>query len=315
MRHRSGIFGALRALFSTEGADVEAVRGVSLSIDEGEFVGYLGPNGAGKSTTIKMLTGILTPSSGLVEVCGIVPHEKRRENAANIGAVFGQRTQLWWDLPPIESYRLLGKIYRVARSELEARLAELIDLFELSSLIETPVRKLSLGEKMRCELAAALLHRPRVLFLDEPTIGLDAVGKEQVRTHLRAINQERGTTVVLTSHDLDDIEALCRRAIVIDEGQIIHDGTVDSLRRTFGHHRTLVVDLAGGAAPDGFATLPNGATVTQIEGARVWIEFDADQLSAPQLIQAVLTQHDVHDLTVREIAIEEVVRRIYSNKS
>ncbi|MCA8960475.1 MAG: ATP-binding cassette domain-containing protein, partial [Planctomycetes bacterium] len=280
------------------------------TVEAGEFVGYLGPNGAGKSTTIKMLSGILVPTSGEVDVCGIVPHRDRRTNAMNIGAVFGQRTQLWWDLPPSEAYTLLGKIYRIDRSETRSRVSELADLLEVGPVLDTPVRKLSLGQKMRCELVAALLHRPKVLFLDEPTIGLDAVGKAQVRRQLRSINREQGTTIVLTSHDLDDIEALCGRVLVIDHGGIIHDGTVETLRTKFGNRRTIVVDFAV-SDPALAETLPSGATLDRTAGPRAWIDFDADLLTAPTLIRHLLETHEIQDLTVREIDIEEVVRRVY----
>lgn len=308
LSHRRGLLGAAMNLFSAESRTLIAVDRISFSIEPGEFVGYVGPNGAGKSTTIKMLSGILTPSSGSVRVGGLIPHRARRENARQIGVVFGQRTQLWWDLPPIEAFELLGRIYSVSKQRLDERIAYFKELLGLADLLEVPVRKLSLGQKMRCELAAALLHDPGVLFLDEPTIGLDVVAKEQMRGFLRRINRERKTTVLLTSHDLDDIERLSSRVMVIDHGRIIHDGTVDSLKGRFGNIRELVVDLveSGGELP-----LPAGCSVKRAEGTRVTIEFDSDTIGAPALIAHILASHPIRDLSVHEPGIEEVVKRIY----
>ncbi|MCC6573881.1 MAG: ATP-binding cassette domain-containing protein [Planctomycetes bacterium] len=307
LAHKSGLIGAMRNLFSAAGRIVNAVDGVSFSVEAGEFVGYVGPNGAGKSTTLKMLTGILVPSSGVIDVCGFSPpHKARTKLARRIGVVFGQRTQLWWDLPPRESYDLLMRLFGVPRGVFELRLARLSGLLELEGLLDTPVRKLSLGQKMRCELAAALLHEPALLLLDEPTIGMDVVVKEQVRKLLRRIN-EAGTTILLTSHDLDDIEQLCRRVMVIDKGRIIHDGGVDALKRRYGNRRRLVADFLDQPK----LVLPQGAEVASIEGLRATIDFDADKLRAPEVIAAVVAGNRIHDIAIQECDIAEVVKRIY----
>lgn len=312
LAHKSGMFGAVRNLFSRTGRTLPAIDGISFTIEAGEFTGYVGPNGAGKSTTIKTLAGILVPTSGDVRVDGLVPYKKRTENARRIGVIFGQRTQLWWDLPAIEGFHLLGKIYDVDSREIKKRIDYFVDLLELDELLDQPVRKLSLGQKTRCELVGALLHRPKLLFLDEPTIGLDIVAKQQVREFLLRINREEGTTILLTSHDLDDIEQLCRRILVIDKGKLIHDGTVASLKTHFGNRRKLVLDLASDSP---FSQVPDGATLRLQRGRRIEIEFDADRLSAPNLIRQILDHHDIVDLQLHESDIEDVVRRIYQNGS
>src|SRR5471030_666330 len=226
IKRRPRIGGAFSALFSREYEDKVAVSNVNISVEAGEVVGYIGPNGAGKSTTIKMLTGILVPTSGSIEVAGIVPHEKRRQNARNIGVVFGQRSQLYWDLPLRESFELLRAIYRVPRDRFRANLAHFVDILDLGRFMATPVRQLSLGERMRGDFAAALLHDPKIVYLDEPTIGLDVVAKEAIREFIARINRERGTTVILTTHDLADVERLARRVVLIDEGVVIYDGSL-----------------------------------------------------------------------------------------
>lgn len=311
--HRPGTLGALRGLLSRDARTVLAVDDLSFAIGPGELVGYVGANGAGKSTTIKILVGILRATAGEVEVLGRDPHRHRRTNALRLGVVFGQRTQLWWDLPPVESFQLLGKIYRVPSQDLRARVDELVDRLHLGPLLDVPVRKLSLGERMRCELVASLLHAPDLIFLDEPTIGLDVVAKEEVRDFLRRLHEDRGTTLILTSHDLGDIERLCTRVLVIDEGRLLHDGDVESLRRLFGHRRVLVVDLKDGAPPEASlrATLPAGCELLEEGSRRLRVEFDPGKTSAPELIRHLLGRREIADLSVQERPIEEVVRRIY----
>ncbi len=309
--HDRGLLGAVRNLFRSTGRVVAAVDGLEFEIEAGEFVGCVGPNGAGKSTTVKMLSGILVPTAGEVEVGGLVPWRNRKAHARRIGLVFGQRTQLWWDLPPSEAFHLLGKIYRVDPARYRDDLSFLTERFSLGPFLDTPVRKLSLGQRMRCEIAAALLHDPAILFLDEPTIGLDVVAKEEVRSILATINRERGTTILLTSHDLDDIERLCGRVLLIDRGRILHDGSVASLKTSLGHRRRIVFDFVDEVVPG----LPEGATVARSEGKRLTVEFDADRLRAPEVISHVLARHAIHDLSVQELDIEEVVRRIYVSRS
>jgi len=286
---------------------VEAVRGVTFSVARGELVGYVGPNGAGKSTTIKMLTGILVPSAGRVRVAELEPSRQRIELARRIGAMFGHRIQLWWDLPLLDSFELLRHIYKIPAARYRDNLAAFREVLELDAFLHTPVRQLSLGQRIRGELVAAMLHDPDVLFLDEPTIGLDIVAKERVREFLTTMNREREVTIMLTTHDLDDIERLCRRMLIIDHGRVIYDGDLEALRARYGEERTLVVDLREPAEPLQVA----GARVVRVEGPRQWLRFRRDDVTAAQLVAAVAQQAPLVDLAIEEPEIEDIVRRIY----
>ena len=286
---------------------VRAVHDLTFSVEAGEMVGYIGPNGAGKSTTIKMLTGILVPTAGELRVAGLEPQRDRVELARRIGVVFGQRTTLWWDLPLRDSFDLLRKIYRVDAAWHRENLERFVELLDLRDLLDTPVRQLSLGQRMRGDIVAALLHDPEILFLDEPTIGLDVISKGRLREFLRALNAEHGTTLVLTTHDLQDIEALCDRVIVIDHGTAVYDGSLPGLHQRGGSTRTLVVDLVDEAPP---IDVP-GATTRRVEGPRQWLAFPADASAAP-LVAAVAAAYDVADLSIQEPAIEDVIRELYS---
>ena len=290
-----------------ESVTVRAVDSISFSVAAGEMVGYIGPNGAGKSTTIKMLTGILVPSAGHVSVAGLEPSRQRVALARRIGVVFGQRRQLWWDLPLGDSFNLLRHIYRVPEDRHRANLASFVEMLGLGPLREVPVRQLSLGQLMRGELTAALLHDPEIVFLDEPTIGLDILSKARVLEFLAELNRERGLTVLLTTHDLSDIERLCPRMLIIDLGRLVFDGEVDEVRRRFGTERMLVVDLEKPMPP---LEVP-GARWIRTEGPRQWLTFKRDDTTAAALIARVAEIAPVVDLTVEETAIEEVVRRIY----
>jgi ABC-2 type transport system ATP-binding protein len=290
---------------------VRAVDGVSFEIEAGSLVGYVGPNGAGKSTTVKMLTGILVPSAGRISVAGLDPSRQRIQLARRIGVVFGQRVQLWWDLPLRDSFELLRHIYRVPFERWRANLDTFTELLELGPFLETPVRQLSLGQRMRGELTASMLHDPEILFLDEPTIGLDIVAKARVREFLASVNRERGVTVLLTTHDLSDIERLCRRLLIIDHGRVIYDGGLDSLIERYGKERTLIVDLEEPAEPLEVA----GARVVRVDGPRQWLRFRRDEVSAAQLTAAVAAQAALVDLAIDEPDIEDVVRRIYVDRS
>ena len=309
VRHRRGALGALRGLVDRSGREVRAVDGISFEIARGEIVGYVGPNGAGKSTTIKMLTGILVPSAGDASVDGLTPWRQRKVLARRIGVVFGQRTQLWWDLPLIESLELLRHVYRVPADRFQTNLAELRALLDLDPFLDTPVRQLSLGQRMRGDLAAAVLHDPPLLYLDEPTIGLDVVAKARVREFLARINRERGVTILLTTHDLADVEHLCHRMLIIDRGHLLYDGGIGDLRRRYGTHRTLVVDLEDGADPGPFGV--RGAELVKVDGPRRWLRFDRQTASAADLIAAVAASAPVRDVAIEEPAIEDIVRRIY----
>jgi ABC-2 type transport system ATP-binding protein len=285
---------------------VRAVDGISFTVPRGEIVGYIGPNGAGKSTTIKMLTGILNPSGGRIRVCGVDPTRERTRLARVIGVVFGQRTTLWWDLPLRDSYELVRRMYRIEDARYSHNLAAGVELLDLGPLLDVPVRQLSLGQRMRGDIAAALLHDPEVLYLDEPTIGLDVVSKARVRDFLRDYNADRGTTVLLTTHDLTDIETLCRRVMVIDHGRLMYDGGLDGLHAVGESERTLVVDFADELPPVAL----EGARCVKVEGRRQWLAFPAAASAAP-LVAAVAARHALLDLSVREPAIEEVIARMY----
>ncbi|MCC5639091.1 ATP-binding cassette domain-containing protein [Nostoc sp. CHAB 5844] len=304
----SGLFGAVRGLVQRKTKQVHALKGVSFSLQQGELVGYIGPNGAGKSTTIKILSGILVPSSGKCLVGGHTPWKDRIRHVSRIGVVFGQRTQLWWDLPVIESFDLLRDIYRVPNSEYRQTSQEMIDLLDLSSLLSIPVRQLSLGQRMRCDFAAAMLHRPEILFLDEPTIGLDAVSKLAVRKFIKTLNKTHQVTTILTTHDMDDIEALCDRIIIIGGGEILCDGSLAMLRSQVSSRRYLRIDLKN----EDFHFAKAGVSIISQEGRTVTLAFDPTQISAASLISQVTAQHDVEDLFVENPPIEEIVAQLYA---
>jgi ABC-2 type transport system ATP-binding protein len=288
---------------------VHAVDGISASIQPGEAVGYIGANGAGKSTTIKMLTGILVPSSGRVRTCGYDPVPQRRRLAREIGVVFGQRSQLWWDLPLRDSFRILGAIHRLPTEEVAVRTEQLIDHLGLADLLDTPVRQLSLGERMRGEVAAALVHRPRLLVLDEPTIGLDMISKERLRHFLIAERAEFGTTLLLTTHDMGDIERLCDRVLVIDRGRLVFDGTLPSLAERVALQRVLVVDL-----PEPSPDLQVSAAAhigSDLDGQRQRLAFSPKETTAARVLAEVTAVTEVVDLTLEEPAIEDIVRTLY----
>ncbi|MGW3113822.1 ABC transporter ATP-binding protein [Streptomyces sp. NPDC001091] len=293
-----------------ERREVRAVDSISFTVARGEMVGYIGPNGAGKSTTIKMLTGILTPTSGRLRVAGIDPSRERTRLAHRIGVVFGQRTTLWWDLPLIDSYRLAHRMYRIPEARYRENLARCVELLELEDLLDVPVRQLSLGQRMRGDIAAALLHDPEVLYLDEPTIGLDVVSKAKVRGFLKELNAERGTTVLLTTHDLQDIEQLCSRVMVIDHGHLVYDGSLTGLHEAGDGERTLVVDLERELPP---IEAPS-ARVVRVEGPRQWLAFPAGQSAAP-LVAHIAAGYPLVDLSVREPDIEAVIAKMYAEKA
>lgn len=305
-----GMMGAVRGLFRRRYQTVDALDGVSFSIEPGELVGYIGPNGAGKSTTVKVMSGILVPDSGRCEILGRVPWRRRNEHVKELGVVFGQRTQLWWDLPVIESFDLLRDIYRIPRVEYVANRDEFVEVLGIEACLDVPVRQLSLGQRMRCDLAAALLHSPAILFLDEPTIGMDAVSKIAFREFIKRFNEERGTTVILTTHDMDDIEVICDRVMVISDGMIISDGTLEDLRKKVSIERRLVVELEDGAVP---AVHPR-AVIAGSERGRVDIRFDPDVVSATELISDVTSRNRVRDIFVENPPIEELIARIYEGQ-
>jgi ABC-2 type transport system ATP-binding protein len=308
----NGPLGGVRTLFTRQMITNRAVDGVSFEIEEGELVGYLGSNGAGKSTTIKMLSGILIPTDGHVEVNGLVPWRQREENALQIGVVFGQRTQLWWDLPLADSLKIIGKLYRMDDARYRRNLDRLIELLGIETFLGTPVRQLSLGQRMRGDLAAAMLYEPRILYLDEPTVGLDVVAKERTRQFIEQINRETGTTIMLTTHDLADVERLCSRIIFIDKGTVLYDGPVEQLKRRYAPWRVLEVTLAadGMAGTDGICLDIPGAEIVGRDDARLLVRFDPDELAVTDLISAVIARHPVSDISIVEPDLEGVVREI-----
>ncbi len=285
---------------------VKALDGVSFDIRPGEFVGYIGPNGAGKSTTIKCLSGILTPTGGQVTALGRVPWKQRVQHVADIGVVFGQRTQLWWDLPVIDSFELLCDIYKLDRKQYARTREELVEAIDIGDLLRTPVRQLSLGQRMRCDLVASLLHKPKLLFLDEPTIGLDAVSKLNMRGFVKELNRKEGTTVLLTTHDMDDVESLCSRLMLIGHGKLLMDGTVDDLRALAGSTRLLKATIAKEDV-----TLPEGAVLRSKEGNAIEVAFDPKTLPADKLVLHLAQTCGLKDMQVQGMPLDETVAALY----
>jgi ABC-2 type transport system ATP-binding protein len=309
-RRQPGLWGSFKGLLRRDYTHVKALDAVSFTIDEGELLGYIGPNGAGKSTTVKILSGILVPDSGTVSVMGRTPWKNRIPHVRDIGVVFGQRTQLWWDLPTLESFDLLRDIYSVPKNQYARTRDELIALLDLEKFLDTPVRQLSLGQRMRCDLAAALLHSPKLLFLDEPTIGLDAVSKLAVRDFIARLNRERNVTVILTTHDMDDIEALCRRVLVIGDGKILSDGTLADLRARVSRHRWLTVDLTEDTP---YQADPDITLITHTPH-RLHLAFDPQHLPTPAAISRVAQTYPVRDLFVENPPIESIIARMYADR-
>lgn len=312
---KPGFLGALRHLFAPHHVVKDAVKALDLTVEAGESVAYVGPNGAGKSTTVKMLTGILLPSSGQLLVNGVEPHRNRVQNAKNIGVVFGQRTQLWWDISVRDSLALQRKIYEVPESVYKENLKQFTALLDLEEFLDLTARKISLGQRMRADLAMALLHNPRVLYLDEPTIGLDLTAKERMRSFLKTLNRERGTTIMLTTHDLDDIEEICERLVIIDRGQKVFDGALQTVKDRFARDRAIRFQL--GAARENLASLLTslpGVVVEMETDRRYLLRFDRFQHSAGALTREVMKHVDVVDFHLEEPSIEQVIRQLYAGK-
>jgi len=300
---------AFKDLFSRTYKKVKALKNVSLKIERGEFVGVIGPNGAGKSTLIKILTGILTPSSGYTKVLGLIPYEKRKQNAKNIGVVFGWRSQLWWDLMVKDSYELLKHLYKIPQDRFNNNLKTFSSILDIDKYMEKPVRKLSLGERVRCDLAASLLHDPPILFLDEPTIGLDVIAKQQIRDFLTKINRERKVTVIITTHDMGDIEELCDRILIVDKGKKIFDGLIDDIKKKFGIERVLIVDFHGPVEKRKLKW--KGVKILEIEENRAFLEINTKKTSVSEIIKKILSKWSIYDITIEEPKIEEIIRKIY----
>ena len=314
-KHREGVWGAFRDLFQRNYRVLPAVDGIDFSVEKGEFIGYIGPNGAGKSTTIKMMTGILVPTSGEIIANGFRPYEDRTRYTKNIGVVFGQRTQLWWDIAVVESFKLLRRIYDVSDSDYRERLGFFSELLGLDEFLHTPVRKLSLGQRMRCEMAAALLHNPAIVFLDEPTIGLDLVAKDRIRGFLKDINRTLRTTILLTTHDLSDIEELCRRVIIIDKGKLLYDGALESLRRRLGSRQLISVSLEDRTHREKLESAlgaGNGITWDSPDDLTFRIRYNREQASSADIIRRIINEVPVRDIFIEAEPIEDIIKTIYS---
>ncbi|MEO2601620.1 MULTISPECIES: ABC transporter ATP-binding protein [Clostridium] len=311
-----GFKGAIKSLFSTEYTVTSAVDNMNFEIEEGEVVGYIGSNGAGKSTTIKMMTGILTPTSGKVEVNGIIPYENRTENAMNIGVVFGQRTQLWWDLPLSETFSLLRDIYSVSSEDFKERMKFFNEVLEIDEFMLRPVRTLSLGQRMRADLAASLIHNPKILYLDEPTIGLDVVVKEKVRNAIKQINKKYNTTVILTTHDLEDIEELCDRIIIIDKGVKIYDGSLSEIKEKYGYMTNVSILIKKNELEDkininSYFNLDNNDLNLSDEDGKINITFNKNKISQMEIIQYFMENYILQDFSVKETSIDDIIKKIY----
>lgn len=313
-----GFKGAIESFFSTEYTTKKAVDGISFEINDGEIVGYIGANGAGKSTTIKMMTGILTPTNGIVSINGLVPYENREKNAKNIGVVFGQKTQLWWDLPISETFSLLKDIYDVSDEDFEERIRFLKDVLGLEEFFLSPVRTLSLGQRMRADLAAALIHNPNVIYLDEPTIGLDIVVKERVRKAIKEINEKYKTTIILTTHDLNDIEELCSRIIIIDSGKKIYDGELNGVKEKFGYLTTVEIQIKEEVDLEKFNEFDemkvDDEFKIEYKENKLAITFNKNKMSSADVIGRVMKKLTVIDFVIKETSIEDIVKKMYRNE-
>lgn len=311
-----GLAGSIKSLFHPKNEIIKAVDDISFSVEKGEVLGFIGPNGAGKSTVIKMLTGILTPTSGVCRIGGQIPQENRKAYVRGIGVVFGQRTQLWWDLPLQETYSVLKEIYEVPEQDFKRRMAFLNEVLELDGFIKSPVRTLSLGQRMRADIAASMLHSPKVLFLDEPTIGLDVVVKDNIRKAIAKINAEEKTTIILTTHDLSDIELLCKRIVMIDKGKNVFDGSIQELKTNYGQMRELCFEMELENGLDALRyqekfSVPEGDITVAKDGCSVSVRFNSDSVPVGELLAYTLSKIKVKDINVKDADIEEIIRRIY----
>ena len=307
-QRKEGIVAAFLSLFKRKYVIKKAVSNVNFDIHKGEVVGFIGPNGAGKSTVIKMMTGILVPTSGEIKALGFVPFEEREKYVKHIGVVFGQKTQLWWDIPPIDAFYLLKDIYQIPEKDFKQRLNYMITLLNLKDISKTPVRNLSLGERMRCELIAALLHNPEIVFLDEPTIGLDVVAKEKIRDFIKEINKKYRTTFIVTTHDMNDIEELCKRVIIIDKGKLVYDGLLEKLRKKYLKNKIVNVVLE---VPYRKKFVMSGTKTKKVDDYTISIRVDLGKQKLSHVIQKLLDHYLIVDINIEEISVEEVIKKIY----
>ena len=305
---KKGLLGSIQSLIIPEYQMKRAVEKINFSIEKGDMVGFIGPNGAGKSTTVKMLTGILTPTDGEINILGMSPSKQRKKIASNIGVVFGQRTQLWWDLPVADTFDLLKSIYRIQDKVFKSNMDLFNELLGLNEFISQPVRQLSLGQRMRADIAASLVHNPDVILFDEPTIGLDVIAKEKIREFIKVVNKEKNTTMLFTTHDMMDIEKTCKRMIIIDHGTIIYDGTVDQIKDRYGKKRTIVAQFAQSTAN---IILPNGVEIIEEADNKKQMQFNRDEVQVSDVISYITSNYNIMDLTIKEPEIESIIREIY----
>jgi len=307
-KKESGLKGSLKALMKPEHRSIEAVRNVNFHVKKGEMLGFIGPNGSGKSTTIKMLIGLLYPSSGEVNILGLNPWEQRRKLSYNIGTVFGQKSQLWYHIPPKDTFELLAKIYELDKNEFKKQKDMLVELFDLSKLLDIPVRKLSLGQRVKCEIAASLLHKPKLIFLDEPTIGLDVLAKQQIRSALKEMNSELGSTIFITSHDAEDVESLCNRVIVVNEGTIAFDDNISTLKKCFLTYKDIEISFST-PIEDNFKL--DEIEFKKINANSIQIRTSTKDESAARIIKQIMASRSIADITIKEQSLEDVIRNIY----
>ena len=310
-KHKNSLKGYINYLFKPKCEFFNAVNNISFNINEGEIVGYLGENGAGKSTTIKMLSGLLTPSNGEIKVNGIIPYKNRIENNFQIGAVFGQKTQLWWDLPVFESFKLIGSLYKMSKKEYEKNLSWIVEKLELEDLLNKQVKNLSLGQKMKCEIAATFLHKPKVVYLDEPTIGLDVLVKENIRKFIKEVNKEFKTTIILTTHDIKDVEELCDRIILIDKGKLIYDGSITSFRTKYSSNDFLTIYKEENNSFIDKIKIPKGMEILEENKNYIKIKFNADKVSIVEIIDKFKQYYTILNIETNEAKIEEILKDIY----
>ena len=312
LNRREGLKGSLKDLFSRDYKIVRAVDDISMDIGQGEIVGYLGPNGAGKSTTIKMMTGVLEPTSGEILVNGNSPYKNRSRNAQEIGVVFGQRSQLWWALPLVESFKLLKDIYQISDKQYDGIMELYSSLVDIEPLLHKPVRQMSLGQRTLSDILAAFLHDPKIVFLDEPTIGLDVAMKAKIRTLIHALNKERNTTVILTTHDMGDVDALCRRIVIIDKGKMLYDNDIEHLKGFFGSYRTLKIRLDGDMKTNA-ETVQKELPQFSVDSDDEWISVlvDEDKEKVIDVLAGLQKKHNIRDMKLEEISTEEVIKKIY----
>ena len=312
LNHREGLAGSIKDLFSRDYKIVKAVDNITMQIEQGEIVGYLGPNGAGKSTTIKMMTGVLEPTSGEILVNGKLPYKNRSKNAQNIGVVFGQRSQLWWALPLIESFKLLKDIYQISDEQYESTMKLYQSLVDIEPLLHKPVRQMSLGQRTLSDILAAFLHNPKIVFLDEPTIGLDVSMKSKIRTLIQALNKEKNTTVILTTHDMGDVDALCRRIVIIDKGKMLYDNDISHLKGFFGSYRTLKVRVDGDLKKEA-ELIAKEFPSCKVKADDEWISIlvDEDKITVMEVLTKLQKERYVRDMQLEEISTEDVIKKIY----